>query len=408
MKKLLSIILAALILTCPLCSFATEAVQTLDWYFCDDPDYCEPWVYNYKGEVTLGENTLVYTEDDYCDYYTFNAENSGYYYVECNDEEIEWFAFPEEIQNGKAYFEAEGWFVSGSDIEKKAVYKLDAGETVLGIDYSWYAEITDYYSFKIEYLGNTITDIIVDEGALDNLIIDIDVYDHDYSYIFSDVEVVFSEEKSVVFPDEAVEIWQIGYDWSKGENEAVISYMEFEKNVIVTACELTNVITDVEFVNLDEYKNVQTSYNDPWYEHIYGAELVFTLADGTKIEADSNETEIIELNGREYYFYVTYEYNSSDDVDIMIAVEGIALKTYKCNVTKTTLAENTKYLFNDISTSIKDSMYYTRLAFSELLRFYDSSDFEDVIYEALWYFEYAAYCISEIFCSISFFADYYI
>ena len=130
MKKFLSVILAALILVCPLSGFAANEAETLEWYFCDDSEDCEPWFYNCKGNIGLGETEIKFTEKEFSDYYTFNAEKAGYYYVECSDYEIDWFGFPETIKDGKAFREAEGYYVSDSYVEKKMVYKLDAGETV--------------------------------------------------------------------------------------------------------------------------------------------------------------------------------------------------------------------------------------------------------------------------------------
>ena len=409
MKKFLSVILAAIILACPLLSgFATEAAQTLEWYFCDEPEYCDPWFYNYKGEAECGDNKIVFTEDDYCDYYTFTVENTGYYYVECIDEEVSWFGFPEGIKDGKAYFETEGYYISGSDIEKKAVYKLNKGNTVLGVDFSDYADADETYLIKIEYLGDAITDIIPEEGMIDNLIINVDVYNNDSSNLYGDVSVAFSGNKTIIFPDESLEISAKNHEWTEGENSAVIEFMDFKKDVVINALELNNVIKDVEFVNVDEHKNVTTAYNDFYVEEIYGAKLIFTLADGTKIEVDTNETNLIELFGREYYFYVAYCYNSADDVDIVIVFEFTDLKSYDCNVTKSTLAVNTNMLFSNIGTNIKDAMYYLRLALSELLTAYDASALEYVLPRVIWRLEQAGYRVERIFNDIGSFFDYYI
>lgn len=407
MKKILSVILAALILACPLCSFAAEAAQTLDWYFCFDDEYCEPWNYNYQGEVVLGENEITYIEDKYCVYYTFNAEESGYYYVECTDEEIVWSAFPEIIKNGNAYRVAENDYISENNIEK-SVYKLNAGETVFGIDFDGgCVDTVDKYSITIEYLGESITELTLDDGALDNLVIDVDLFNNDTSYISSDVDVVFSGGKTITFSDKYLQIDANNHNWVKGENNATLHFIGYETDVVVNACEITDIFTDVEFLNLDEYINVKTSYNDYYHEYIYGAKLVFTLADGSKIEIDTADTDIVEFNNREHYVYAYYVRNNSDDVDIIISVDGITLETYECNASKTTLAENTGYLFEDIRINIKNSMYYTRIGFSELLRFYDASDFEYRLTRAIWYFKDAMYYLKNIFYDMSIFFDFY-
>lgn len=407
MKNFLSIILAAAILACPLCSFATEAAQTLNWYFCDEDEYCDPWIYNYKGEIVLGENEIKFTEDEYCDYYTFNAENDGYYYVECNDKEIDWLAFPEVIKNGEAYRTAYSYYVSETDTEYKMIFELEAGETFFGIDFNGWADKEDTYEIKIEYLGNTVTDIILDENVFDNLLINIDLYNSDASYVLTDVDVVFSGEKTVTFFDEYVQINPQSYPWVNGENNATIMFMDFEKEVVVTACELTDLITDVEFVNLDEYQNIRTHYSDDYYKDIYGAELIFTLANGEKIDIDTNYDEYLKINSRNYYVYAAYTFHDAENVDIVVSVGGHYLKTYECSVTKSSYIESSKDLAQDIVLNIKYAIYYSRLALSELLRFFDMSDIKYAINEAFGYLEYSASHISECIYLIKTFFNYY-
>lgn len=407
MKKFLSVILAALILVCPLSGFATDAAETLEWYFCDDLDYCEPWYYEYKGEIALGETEIKFTEDDYCDYYTFNAENAGYYYVECNNYEILWFGFPEGITDGKAIREAENYYASESDIEKKIIFKLNAGETVLGIDFGYEADPEDICKIEIEYLGDTVTDIVFEEGVLDNLVLDVDLFDTDASYVQTDVDVAFSGGKTITFPDCWVQIDADNYDWVKGENNATAVFMDFKKDVVVTACEMTDLITDVEFVNLDEYENITTFYDDLYATDIYGAELVFTLANGEKINFNTYDEEYIEINGQNYYTYASYFYNDSEDVDIVISVGGIEIGRYECNVTKTSYIDGSGKLFADIGENLKDSFYYSRVAFSEILRIYDESDIEDTLYDVIYYLGRSFECFSGCFTIIGMFMSYY-
>lgn len=406
MKKLLSVILAALILVCPLSGFAANAAETLEWYFCDDIEDCDPWIYEYKGGITLGETEVRFTDSEF-DYYTFNAENAGYYYVECNNYEILWFGFPEGIKDGKAFREAEGYYASESDIEKKVVFKLNAGETVFGIDFSNDADPEDICKVEIEYLGNSITDIRFDEGALDNLVLEYDLYDTDSSYFRSNVEVVFSSGKTVTFPKEWVQVDDDDYDWTEGENKATAVFMDFRKSVIVNACGMTDLITDVEFVNFDEYKEISTSFTDYYNEYIYGAELVFTLADGEKVNINTNKEEYIEINGRYYDVYAFYSFNGAEDVDIEIVVGGYTVKTYECEAVKSSYVDGSGMLFSRLGSNLKDSFYYSRVAFSELLRMYDAGDFEDTLSDTSYYFNLSFEHFMDCFTLIRTFMSYY-
>lgn len=407
MKKFLSVILAALILACPLSGFATDAVETLEWYFCEDIETCDPWIYNFKGDITTGETEIKFTEDDYFDYYTFNAEKTGYYYVECNNYEIDWFGFPEGIADGKAIREAEGYFVSGSYVEKKAVYKLNAGETVFGVDYNHEADPEDNCKVEIEYLGNEITDLIFKEKTFDNLVLDCDLLDNDGSYILTDASVVFSGGKTVAFPDEWIEVQTDDYEWEKGENKAVAVFMDFRKDVVVTACEMKDLVVDVEFVNLSEFENVTTSFNDSYNIDLYGAELAFTLANGEKATVNTSEEDFIEINNRYYFVYAFYDIISPEEVDIAVYLGNDIFKTYECNVTQESYIEGSSYLFSDIGENIKDSLYFSRVAFSEFLRIYDAGDIGEGFEDAFYYFRLSFNRIVNCFELVKMFMNYY-
>lgn len=410
MKKFLSVILAALILVCPISCFATEvAKQTLEWNFCDDDDYCDYWTYSYKGDMTLGENEITFTEDSYCDYYTFNAENAGYYYVEYsnNDYPIDWLGFPEEIIDGKAQLIAKNCSAESADNEAKTVFSLDAGETVLGIDFTGNAKPTDTYNIKIEYLGNAITDITFEEGVLENLVLDVDLYDTDGSYVLTDVDALFSDGKTITFPEQWILINSDNYDWVKGENKATAYFMDFKKSVVITACEMTELVTDVEFVNLDKFKNIVSTFEDIYSEEIYGAELVLTLANGEKITTVTDYEDPIEINGRDYYVYAYYNYIDAESAEIRVSIGGETIGTFECDVIKSTLAEGGKNLISGIGQNLKDSFYYSRVAFSEILRIYDVDDIEDTLYDVSRYFKRSINCFKYCFALIQQFMNYY-
>ncbi len=409
MKKIMSVILAALILVCPMLSaFATQAPETLEWYFCmeEEIEYCDPWIYDYMGEITLGENEVSFTGEEGSSYYTFNAENAGYYYVECLEEKVSWFGFPEKIKNNTAFYEKEGYSISGSDLERKTVYKFDAGETFFGVDLYGSFNADETYKIDIEYLGEEITDFTFDEENLDNLIMDADVFDGGYSGFGTDVTVEFSSGKTLFFPEEWIELYTEDSTWEKGENEVTVWFLDFKKEITVTVHEITEFITDVEFVNYDEFKNVTTRYNDFLWENIYGAKLVFTFADGEKVLFDTDTDENIEINGRDYWVYVSYIYESPEDVTIEIAIENCILKTYDCNATKSSLSESANALGQDIGSNIRDAFYYLRLGIAELFVIKDETEFEDAWLSALFYFERALTRISNCKYLFELFIDY--
>ncbi len=409
MKKFLSFILAAIILACPLCSFATNAAETMDWYFCDDEflNESDPWIYTFGGETALGENEITYDGENYFAYFTFNAETSGYYYLECTDAEIGWFAFPECTKNGTAYREATSYYLSEDDINKEIIFKLDAGETVLGIDFLYSANPEDKYNISIEYLGEEITDIRFEDGTFENLILNYDLYDSDLSEILADFEIVFSNGKSFEIEEEYICLQSENYKWVKGENKASIDFMGFEKEVVVTAFEITDFIKDVNFTNYDDFKNIKREFRDIYSDDIYGAELIFTLASGEMVEFDSNYDETIEINGRDYWVYVFYDYINPEKTEIVVYAGGNAVKTYECNTERSSLAEGARLLGSCVGENLKNASYYSRLAISELFTVYDENYFEEAIYDSIYYFESAVSNLSDIAYLFGLFFDFY-
>lgn len=409
MKKFMSVILAALVLVSPMISaFATQTSETIEWYFCmeEEIEYCDPWIYDCMGEITVGENEVGFINEEGSSCYTFNAENAGYYYVECLEEEIGWFGFPEEIKNNTAFHEKEAHSISGSDIEKKTVFKLDAGETFFGVDLYEEYEEGETYTVKIEYLGEEITDFTFDEEITNNLIKDVDVFDGGYSGFGTDVTVEFSSGKTLFFPEEWLELYTEDSTWKKGENNITIWFMGFGKEVTVTVYELTDFIADVEFTNYDEFKNITTSYNNYLWDTIYGAKLDFIFTDGEKVSVDTAVDEIIEINGREHWFYVSYAYESPEDVSIEIAVENCILKTYDCNATKSSLSESARALGHDVGSNLRDAFYYFRLGIAELFIIRDETEFEDAWLNAVYYFGRAAARLSNCTYLFELFIDY--
>lgn len=410
MKKFLSFILAAIILACPLCSFATNAAETMDWYFCDEEylNECEPWIYTFGGETALGENEITFDGVNFCTYFTFNAEASGYYYVECNDAEIDWLGFPESVKNGSAYREATSCYISEDDINKDFIFRLDAGETYLGVDFLYFADPEDKYNISIEYIGEEITDINFEDGTFENLILYYDLYDGDISEISADFEVIFSSGKSVELKEKYIYLHTENYEWVKGENNATVSFMDFEKEVVVTAFEISDFIADVNFTNYDDYKNIKREFSDYYYsDDIYGAKLIFTLASGEMVEINTGYDETIEINGRDYWLYVFYNHINSEETEIVVYVGGYAIKTYECNTEKSTLAEGARLLGSRVGENIKNASYNLRLAISEIFTVYDENYFEEAIQDSIYYFENAVINLSDIVFLFDLFFDFY-
>ncbi len=410
MKKFLSVILAALILACPLSGFATEAAQTLEWYFCEEEylNECYPWTYNYAGEVTIGDNEITFKKDEYCSYYTFNAETAGYYYVECFDEEIGWFGFPESIKNGKAYREAELYYITDLYNDRKVIFKFNEGETFLGIDFSDNADTKDSYNIKIEYIGSEIKDIVFEEGTFDNLVIDYDIYNNDFSEILTDITVVFTGDKTLTFSDEWIALTPENFKWVKGENKATALFWDFEKEVVVTACEMTDLVKDVEFVNYDYFDSILTDFRDSSFKDIYGAELIFTLANGEKVEFNTDHDEYLEINGREYWVYVYYNFIDSDNTEIIVYVGGTTIESYKCTTEKRDVTESAYILGSEIRANLKSAFYFSRLAISEMFTVYDASGLENALLYALNHFEIAMSDLSDCVYLLKAFFDFYL
>ena len=95
------------------------------------------------------------------------------------------------------------------------------------------------------------------------LLLNYDLYDSDLSEILADFEIVFSNGKSFEIEEEYICLQSENYKWVKGENKASIDFMGFEKEVVVTAFEITDFIKDVNqvFVVLFRTEPSRMSYD---------------------------------------------------------------------------------------------------------------------------------------------------
>lgn len=373
MKKTLKSILAAT-LTIILAfgsfsAFATEK-NILKWVFDREEEeyYTE---YFYSGEFKEGANTVTPNSEYDFLYYTFNAAKDGYYLFNYNISDLNWTGIPDEIADGIAYemkipvYYSYDW----SDDEGKAeeIYFLEAGETVIGVDFYYYEESSENI-FSIEYLGEGM-DISFEEKDITNLVINDDIYFYDeYSYLYTDYTLSFTGGKTIELESEEISFTYDEYD--EGENAITVKLGDFTKDITVTAYYIDHFITDAQLTNSEKYTDVYMNYDYSYNLPVISNESVkFTFNDGSSYNSVVNNDYgfVILPNGREYYFGLNYGYGNEYEYSLTIDIAGQAVKEYECNVETSGIIDNMGALTDNNNGEISYFLDYMLWEFFDII-----------------------------------------
>ncbi len=363
LKSILAIALALIMSFGSLTVFAAEG-DKIGWDF-------GWWVdeYLWAGEATVGKNTVSCNEDAYQTYFDFNAENSGYYSIIYDTNIIDWAGFPVKLKGQKASGESFVTYIADDDGFITVIVKLEIGATVLGVDYDNLetpsAEIT------IDYLGDAVTDIVIDEKCTADLVDNNDIYcEYSEGAMLADYKVVFSSGKSIEFEKSAVNFECA--DYTEGENKIIVVFEDFKKEVTVTVSSVESIVKSAELSNYQNYTNIKYDYNENsdmnW---IYDESVKITFTNGETFVAPINSSEgiVIFPNGKEYYVSVGYEHNEDGALVLSVYVAGIKFAEYACT-------ENEAGIFENID-SLKNENYYDFSEFLNELTWYLDRPFEE-------------------------------
>lgn len=332
MKKAKSILAAALAVIMAVCMIpsaaALEIGDTVIWTF----DHIDETEYTYAGNL-FATNTIGYSEDGQV--YSYFPSESGYYSVKLEYGYFfaaETFSFDE----GKAH-EYREYIESSSKDEK--VYYFEKDEAVaIGVSDC----IGDSF-LKIEYYGAEITDLLMANNALDNLIIDCDIPDDSAEFsLFEGATVVFDTGKTVKLETVDFEIAD-GSFVKEGENEvnAVIPGKKFARTM--TAYDADEFVKDVTLTNSSEYTYI---YED--FKGFYrGMEIIgeyinveFTNGEGLVCPYNGGFRRADFSNGRSYYVFARYNnYEKTLEVGFSSEVNATGwhdncyvVNSYECEV----------------------------------------------------------------------------
>lgn len=358
LKSILAIILTLITAFGSLTAFAAEG-DIIGWDF-------NWWIdeYLWAGEVNVGKNTVSCNDEAYQIYFDFNAENPGYYSIVYDSNIVDWAGFPTKFNGQKASGESFVAYIVNDDGIITILTKLETGMTVLGVDYGNYetpsAEIT------IDYLGDAITDIVIDEKNCKDLVDKYDIYcEYSEGTLYTDYEVIFSSGKSIGFEKSSV-----GFecaDYKEGENTVVIVLEDFRKEITVNISSVKSIVKSAELTNYQNYTNIKYDYDENsniyW---IYNESVKITFANGETYIVPISESEGLAVfpNGKEYYVEVVYEYNDNGNLVLSVYVAGVKVTEYDCTESNAGIIENIG--------SLKNENYY---------------DFSDFLNELSWYLD---------------------
>lgn len=352
LKKVMAALLAAVIvITGGAFAFAANAETVIEW------EYNEEYVFEalYAGEATEGTFTVKEMDEYESVYYTFNAEKAGYYTITFDWYPVDYCLVAETYEDGKATGDREYLFSEDGD-NYVNMYYFDEGVNYICFDLY---ENDSYDSYaEIEFVGEKITNVIFDEEEIDTLLIDAEIYEYEYEEGFiwwTEAEIVFDTGKTLSYDDIEL-VFDMKNPLEKGEVELTLNVFDYSKDYVVTAYEITDVITDARVVE-ESSKEVEILYdgtiND---EKLDGMTLEITFSNGEKVTAPIEYTGAgIEFpNGKTFWFEVYYSSEAEDEIYINVTFpyNGETFLHEKCEKTeaskeanKETLKENISYPF---------------------------------------------------------------
>ncbi len=306
--------------------------------------------FGYAGKLKLGKTDIRVNNDELL-YYTFNAENDGYYLI----------TYPEAIDGNEvavarsleklygAYEEVDG---SNTGLNSR-LFRFDAGIRNICIIFA------DEYEEKnaeieIEYLGSEIVDFSFPIGTDYPLINNSDlimIVSYEYFLNIGKFSVVFDSGKTLETESDYV-YGEFGSSPKKGENAVDVTWEDVTISKTLTVAEATDYIEKVELMNdsLDVVK-----YYSGHYEENADAQYRITYKDGTQITAKIDDEIDLKTGNPEKYTlvmrYSDYGVLDSDELYGTVRLAGYDFEVYEVNLVNASPSENIKYFFDTVSGS---------------------------------------------------------
>lgn len=323
-KKIIAAMLAVIMAVCMIpAASALEIGDTVTWTF----DHTDEMEYAYAGNL-FATNTIT-NENNWPEVYTYSPDNSGYYSVEFPSGYY-FVAETFDITKGKAHEYRE--YIESTDGEVKIYYFNENEDIVIGA-YSY----VQGGALDIEYYGAEISDVIMANDMLDNLIIDCDIPANSNEFsLFANATVVFDSGKTI--KTEVVDFETAdGSDVKEGENQvnAVILGKEFAYTM--TAYNANKFVKSMSLTNSGNYTYLYEDYKGFYNgKDITDEYIEVTFTDGKSIacpyNGDFRKADF--CNGRSYYVFARYnDYAESLEVGFASEVNATAQHDNCCVVT---------------------------------------------------------------------------
>lgn len=382
-------------------AFAAEEDKTLNWDI-----YNGGYIYEFEYAGDFSGDKLVVDDglegQEYIEYYEIDIPQAGYYVVSIK--RISGYSnvlFPEKIENGTAYGEAENKYL-GEEIENEIctfnyLYYFSVGENVMGLNYSDAA-----FEIGIEFVDESVTDIEFADGAFSGVFgYDIleDSGNGDMLANGIDATIVFSSGKEIDL--NTVFVIEHEEPLVKGEHEAEVVFFNYREPVNVTIFEITDYIKSVEFKN-PESITVKKYFNgdNGMIEFNGGEEFVVTFTDGTTV----NTSDFVTLpNGREYFVRSSVTGWWSEKPAITVDVAQYTYSEYDVTAVEATLEENLQHL-KDINSVRWSEANYEAQNSIEYLGYVDG--FNEKLTVIFWFPTIYTSVIFDTFCNIVEFVEY--
>lgn len=350
LRAILAAMLAALMAFSGLTAFAAANTDTqLEWDYYGDSYY-----YDYAGELTEGDNSISYDDKEYV-YFTFDAQNEGFYAISYEYDNLDaWIGLPERYENGKAYDEADfsSYYPENSN---GVITRYEKGEHLIILEYYYLA---DTASFKIEFLGEEITEI----NVASDLIYNYDIYDYEWEGencfdIEAETEIVFSSGKTITrdYISGTCE-----NEITKGENALTVEFCGKEYELTANVSLITDYVESVSVSNIEDYLYIKSYYNSYDFSAPYGETFTVTFKDGTSDSFVYGDDDNVTLpNGRDVWCYMDYDYDAEK---LSVFVAGTCFAEYDCELTSASIGENIDEMNYNNSIHLEMVSYYLRRA----------------------------------------------
>lgn len=259
-----------------------------------------PMKVDYTGELKEGRNHITFEDDSEIYYVNFNADKAGYYSFACDYNSPAgycYIAVPESSDNGEinSFINVEGNYHSGW------LYHLKEGDNVLIVTKSQYFE-SDESDINAEYIGEEITDVVIDKEDLDNIVLGYDEF-ADNNLVLSQIQSTdggmlyanFFNTKFVFSNGNTYDSGKTALNYrikdgklKEGKNTAVFTFFGKEYEKEITVHPITEYVKDIEISNLEQFAVAEIGEEGFVYGRPDEYEITVTYADGTKETFDGN------------------------------------------------------------------------------------------------------------------------